>query len=115
MVVRGAPVFPVVVVVRDQVGVDAVLFQYGESGVIERLVRPPGTVQEVVPAGVQLPARRHARHGADVVVVESDGALAEADEVGGQRPVAAVVRQHVPVQRVVHDHYSFHAAVSNKA
>ncbi len=46
------------------------------------------------------------------MVVESDRALAEADEVGGQRPVAAVVRQHLPVQRVVHDHYSFHAAVS---
>ena len=113
VVVGGAAVFPVVVVVRDKVRVDAVAFQDCESGVVERLVRPPGTVQEVVPAGVQLPACRHARHGADVVVVESNRALAQADEVGGERPVAAVVRQHVPVQRVVHDHYSFHAAASS--
>ena len=46
------------------------------------------------------------------MVVESDRALAHSHEVGGQRPVAAVVRQHVTVQRVVHDHYSFHAADS---
>ena len=100
------------VVVRDQVRVKTVVLQDAESGVVEGLEWTPGAVQEVVPAGVQFPTRRYARHGADVVVVESDRALAQADEVGGQRPVAAVVRQHVPVQRIVHDHCSFHAAVS---
>ena len=93
-------------------GVDAVLLQDGERGVVERFVRPPGTVQEVVPTGVKLPPRWHARHGADIVVVEGDRALAEAHEVWGQRPVAAVVRQHVPVERVVHHHDRFHAAAS---
>ena len=111
VVIGGTAVLPVVIVVGDEVGVDPVLLQDREGGVVERLERAPGAVQEVVPAGVQLAPGGHARHGTDVVVVERDRAFAETHEVGRQGPVATVVRQHVPVQRVVHDHDGLHGGL----
>ena len=68
-------------------------------------------MQEVVATGVHFPSRRHARHAADIVVVESDGSLRKAREIRRKGPVATVVGQHVTIQRVVHHHYGFHGVI----
>ena len=111
VVVGGAAILPVVIVVGDQCRVDAVFLQNREGGVVEGFERPPGPMQEIVPSRMQFAPGRHAGHGADVVVVEGDRAFAQAHEVRRQGPVAAVVRQHVPVQGIVHDHDGFHGGL----
>ncbi len=112
-VVGGPAVLPVVLVVGGQMGVDAVVLQQFGHRVVERLQRAPAAVQEVVAAGVQLPAGRHAGHAPGVAVVEGDRALGEPGEVRRVDPVSAVGRQEPPVQRVEHDHDGLHAEPSS--
>ena len=64
--------------VAHEMAVDAVLREQAGGGVVERLEGAPGAVEEVVPPGVQLAAGGHARHGADVGVIERDGPGGEA-------------------------------------
>ena len=110
MVVGGAAIFPVVVVIRHQVRVDVVFFQLHKGRVIEWLVRPPGAMQKVVSTGMHFTSRWHTRHTADIVVVECDGPFRKTGEIWRKGPVATVVRQHVTVQRVVHNQDSFNEA-----
>lgn len=108
--VVGRPaVLPVVLVVADEVGVDAVPLENLGHGVVERLQRTPAPVEEVVAPGVEFAAGRHAGHGARVAGVVGDRAFRQAAEVGGVGPVGAVRRQQVPVEAVEHHHDGLHA------
>ena len=99
--VIGSPTgLPIVVVVADEVRRDAGLAQHSRDGVVERLQRTPRAVEKVGPPGVQIAAGGHTRHGADVAGVESERPLGEPLEIGRVCPIAAVGRQHVPVERV---------------
>ena len=93
--VRRPAVLPVVMMVRRLVRVHTGLVQKLERRVVERLQGPPRAVQEVVPPRVQLAARRHARHGADVELVELAGAFGEAHEVRRLHPLVAVRGEEV--------------------
>ena len=111
-VVGGTAGLPIVVVVADEVRRDSRVAQHPRRGVVERLQRPPRAVEEIGPPGVQIAASRHARHGADVAGIECQRPLGEPLEIGRVRPIAAVGRQHVPVERVEHDHNYLHALTS---
>ncbi len=89
-------------------GVDPGPAQLLRHRVVERLQRSPTAVQEVVPPGVQLPSRRHARQRSGVAAVERDRPLGQPLEVGGDDRVRPVRRQQVPVQAVEHDHDRSH-------
>ena len=101
--VRRPAVLPVVMVVRRLVRVHTGLVQKLERRVVERLQGPPRAVQKVVPPRVQLAARRHARHGADVELVELAGAFGEAHEVRRLHPLVAVRGEEVAAEGVEHD------------
>ena len=82
LVIGPAAVREVVVVVGDQVGIDAGLGEQRRERVVERLERAPAPVQEVEPARVQVAARRHAGHAADIVPLEAHGALGQPGKFG---------------------------------
>lgn len=107
-VVGAAAVFPVVLVVGCQVAVDARFFENFRHGIIERFERPPTAVQKVGPRSVQIAARGHTGHGANVGFVESDSALRQTRKVGRVRPLTAVGREQVPVEAVEHHENGFH-------
>ena len=70
LVVGRAAVLEVMVVVGDEVRVNAAVLQQFRHRVVEGFQRPPAAVQEVVAPGVQFTARRHAGHAAHVAAVE---------------------------------------------
>ena len=106
-VVGGAALLPVVVVIADEVGVDAVVLEDFGHGVVEGFERAPTAVQEVVAPGVQFAAAGHARHAAHVAVGEGDGAFRQPLEVGRVDPIAAVGREHAAIEGVEHNHNGF--------
>ena len=81
VVIGEAPVFPVVVVVGDEVAVDALLVEQLGERVVERFQRTPATMQEVEPPGLHVTARRHARQAAGIVGVERDATFGQSAEV----------------------------------
>ena len=82
--------------------------QLGE-GVVEGLERPPAPVQEGEPAGHHVAPRRHAGHRADVVAGRRSGPRRQPVEVRRRHLLAAVGREHVPVERVEEDEDGLHA------
>ena len=107
VVIRSA-FLPVMPVVADQMGVNPVVLKQLRHGVVVGLHGAPAAVQEVVPARVDFPPRRHAGHTAHVAVVKGHRPLRQTFKVGRLGPVAAVAGQHVPVQRIEHYHNCFH-------
>ena len=71
----------VVVVVGDEVGIDAAFAQKIGKGVVERLERSPPAVQEIQATGLHVPPRGHAGETADIVVVKDQRACGERVEV----------------------------------
>ena len=107
-VIGRAAVLEVVIVVRAEMGIDAMLAQQFRHGIVERLQRPPTAVQKAVASRVQIAPRRHTRHAAHIRVVKGHAALGQPRKVGRMRPVTAIGRQHPPVERVEHDHDGAH-------
>src|SRR3954454_6582257 len=70
LVIGRAAIFPIMLVVADQVGIDAVLLQDFGHRVVEWLERSPAAVQEIVSPGMQFAPGRHARHTPRVTVVK---------------------------------------------
>lgn len=64
VVIGRAAVFPIVVVIGDEVAVDARLVQDLGEGVVEGFERAPAAVQEGQPARHHVASRRHAFKGA---------------------------------------------------
>ena len=82
VVVSRAAVAPVVEMVGDQVGINAMLMQHARQRMVEGLQRPPAAMQEIQSAGVHVAPRRHARQAADVVIVESHARAARREKFG---------------------------------
>jgi hypothetical protein len=99
-VIGGAAVLPVVVVVGDQVAVDAGLVEQLGTRVVERLERAPAAMQEGQPPGLHVPPGRHAGQAADVVAVEGHGALGEAAEIGRLEAGAAIGTERQAVEGI---------------
>ena len=102
----------IVVVVGQQVGEDVVLSQLARQGVVVGLDGTPAPVDEVVPAGHELPARRHAGERSHPVVVEDDAPFGQAVEGRRMDPVVAVGGQKVPSNGIQYDEDAFHSAFS---
>lgn len=81
MVGRTA-VLPVVLMVADQMGADAGLFQQLGHGVVKGFQRTPAPVQKVGAAGVQLPASRHTGHTADIGILELGRLPRQPEKIG---------------------------------
>ena len=75
LVISRPAVFPIMLVVGDDMRVHAILVQQLWHRVVKRLQRTPTAMQKVVAPGVQLAAGGHTRHAADEGVVEGRGAL----------------------------------------
>lgn len=69
----------------------------------------PGTVQKVVASRMHFPSCGHTGHTAHIVIIKSNDPLPKSRKIRRNCPITAVVRQHVTVQGVVHDHDCFHA------
>ncbi|MNI60093.1 hypothetical protein D3C73_1152850 [compost metagenome] len=104
-----SPILPVMLMVGNEMRIDAGLAELLDRRIVERLQRSPAPVQEIIPPGMQFPPGRHAGHAPDVAVAEYDGALGKALKLGSANPVRpAVRREHMPVKRIEHDHDGFH-------
>ena len=69
----------------------------------------PGCFEKVEAACVEIPASRHAGHGAAVVVVKYNAAFGQAVDVGGLYPGVVVVGvEVVAVEGVEHDEDGAH-------
>ena len=106
-VVGAAAILDIMVMVGSKAAVDAVLFQDFRHGIIIRFHGAPAAVQEVIAAGVQLSAGRHAGQTAHITFVKADGMGCQTLKVGG-RDGAAIHAQQIPAQGVIHDHQCFH-------
>jgi hypothetical protein len=106
--VGAAAIFPIVVVVGGEVAVDTVALENLRHRIVERFEGTPAPVEKAIAARVEFAAGGHARHAAHIGALKGDALFGEALEVGRVRPVAAVGRQHVAVQRIEHDHDGFH-------
>src|SRR5690606_22046196 len=100
--------FKVVLVIGGEMGVNTRILEKFWHGIVEWFEWPPTAVQKIVASGMEVTACRHTGHAADIGVLKGDGAPGKASKVGRMRPVAAVWWEHVPVERVEHDHDGFH-------
>jgi len=73
--VSGSTIFPVVSMIADQVGVDAMLGKNLRHRLIEWLQRSPATVEKIVAPGMQLAACGDTGHTADIGIIEGDRSL----------------------------------------
>ena len=71
----------IMMVVGDQVGVDAMLFHDLRKGVVKGLQRSPAAMQEMAATGMQIAACRHAGQAADIMIVKGDRPLLEPGEI----------------------------------
>ena len=90
-VIGGSAVFPIVVVVRNQMGINPPVFQDFRHRVIEGLQRPPAAMQETIAPGMQFPARWHTRQAADIAVVENGGFFTQARKIFCLGPRTTVI------------------------
>ena len=102
-VIGGAAVGPVVLMVGDQVGVDARLLEQLGHGVVKGFEGSPAAVQEVVSTRVQLASGRHTWHGSAVGIVEGDGPLGEVGEVRRDDLGGPIGREEAPIEGVEED------------
>ena len=109
-VVGRAAILPIVGVVADEMGVDAVSLEDFRHGIVKRLDRPPAPVQEVIAPRVQLPPRGHAGKAARIAGVKLHGAPGQAGKVRRMRLRAAIGLKHMPVERIVHHDDGSHGA-----
>ena len=101
-------VFPVVLVVTDQMGMYACLLQDLRHRIIIRFDRSPAPVQEIRSAGMQFTSCGHAGHTAYITLIKLNAVLCQTLKIGRFRPVTSVRLQHISDQGVVHHHDSFH-------
>ena len=104
-------VLEVVVVVGDEMRVDARIAKELGDGVIEGLERPPATMQEVEPAGLDVAARRHAGQAPHEVPVEHHRATGEPLEVRRDASARGIAGERVPVERVEEEEDGLHEVV----
>jgi hypothetical protein len=69
------------VVIGDQMRMNANVAQFVKHGLIKRFHRSPASVHEIEPAGLDIAACRHARQAANVVLLECDGFLGKTLEI----------------------------------
>lgn len=103
-VVEGrTAVLPIVGVVGDQVGVDAVLGQDLRRGIVKRLQRSPAAVHEVIGTGMQLPPCGDAGQAPDIKLVKSDHFVGKPLKIRRDGFHVSIVGEKQTVQGIVHD------------
>ena len=90
-VIGGTAVFPIVVVIRNQMGINPPILQDFRHRVIEGLQRPPTAMQETITPGVEFPACRHAGQATDIAVVENGGFFTQARKIFCLGPRTTVI------------------------
>ena len=106
--VGRAAVLPIVVVVADQPGIDAVVLQDLGHGIVEGLDRTPAPVQERVTSRMDISSGRHAGEAGRVEPIELCRSLRKTSEMGRAVELTPVRLQKAPVERVKHDHDRSH-------
>ena len=106
--IGGAAVLPIVVVIRNQMGIDPVFFQNFRNAVVPWFNRPPAAVEKADSAGMEIPPRRHTGKTSHIAGIERDGFFPQAFKIGADCLRTAVVRQCAAVERVIHDHNCAH-------
>ena len=99
-VIGGTAILEIMIMVGDQMAVDAMAFQHFRQRMVERLHRPPASVQEADPARLQIAPRRHAGQAADIMVVEHERALRQALEVRRRHEIRTVAFEDSPVEGI---------------
>jgi len=98
----------IVIVIRHQVGKDAVLGKGLGKAAIKGLDASPAALEEVQPAGEDIAPGGHAGGRADDVPIKAHAALGKALEMRRDHPVVAINRQKMPVQAIHQHQYSLH-------
>ena len=106
--VGASAVFPVMLMIADQMGINPVLFQYFRHGVVKRLQGPPAAVQEIITPRMQFSPCRHTRHAPRITVLELNASLRKPAEIRRQRPAASIWLKVFSVQGIIHDHDRLH-------
>ncbi len=79
--VGRAAIFEIMIMVGDEVAVDARLEEDFREGIVEGFERPPTPVQEAQAARLHVAAGRHAGQAADIVPVEGHRPLGQPVEI----------------------------------
>ena len=106
--VGASAIFPVMLMIADQMGINPVLFQYFRHGVVKRLQGPPAAVQEIITPRMQFSPCRHTRHAPRITVLELNASLRKPAEIRRQRPAASIWLKVFSVQGIIHDHDRLH-------
>ena len=106
--VGASAVFPIMLMIADQMGINSVLFQYFRHGVVKRLQGPPAAVQEIITPRMQFSPCRHTRHAPRITVLELNASLRKPAEIRRQRPAASIWLKVFSVQGIIHDHDRLH-------
>ena len=110
--VGGTAVLPVVLVVRNKMGVYPRPAEHLDGGIVIGLDGAPAAVEEIVSAGVKLPPGRHTGHAAHISVVKHAGLLRQPGKVRRMDPIAAVAGKIMAIEGVEHDHDRSHGYAS---
>ena len=108
VMIGAASILPIMIVVADQMAVNAVFLQDFRHGIIVGLHGAPASVQEIVTSCVDFPPCGHTGKASHIAFVKRDAAVRKAFEIRGLCPVTAVWGKHVTVQGIVHYHDCFH-------
>ncbi len=103
-----AAVLKVVVVIGDQVRIDAVAAKHVRERMVERLKRPPAAMEKIQAPRLDVASSRHAGQTAHEVPIEHNRARSESVEVRRSRRSRLVAGQRMPVQRIEQEENDFH-------
>ena len=101
-------ILPIMIMITDQMRINPIPLQNLRHRIIIRLHRPPAPMQEIITPRMNLPPRRHTRQTPHITLIKSNTPLRQPLKIRRLSPLTPIRRKHMPIQRIIHNHYSLH-------